>query len=1657
MVRCVAGARLGDSWRELASTPLLPQADQHCKSLPDGVCISTVHFQVRASLYHREGRRPRKPPPPAGSMQPPGSPTALPRACVRTAPYGPAPCLRVDCSRGPAPCLRVTAAALPRACVWTAFCGPAPCLRVDCSPRPCPVPACGLLSAALPRAGSRHCATRIRCVPHLVRPGNTTLMLSLERAGIGSLSRFDHALGEDARFISCIRASVTRSTDNNPVGWSPGAWGACSHECGGGNRTRAVACVDAYGIRQADSSCGAVQLPHTVSKIPEGVEVLLDVSPPRLSALVVEAGASLSIDRPNNASAPPVLLESDVIEVHGVFVLGTPAAPLLRHVVVRLSSRFSSPPFWQNDTSPFATVKTLLVTGPEARLIAQGEAHVAWTRLNATAYPGDSRVVLEHAVTWRAGHRIVVSSTDYYVRDAGVKGNMDEELEVARVEGGGRVVHFTQALKFYHHGETQMYGDTLLDERAEVALLSRNVIIESSDGDAAGAGDSERCDDEPSQTGGPASSGGWGTGREEWARSGLRRVTSEAVWWWRRRGFLDWPMWSFAGSGSWAAQHDVRGPVPRAGLRIVRAMVIAGTGGHRGRRLHSSGCWKVKVREVDGMRFGGGGHVDHADAIGLLDLGAEAGALQYIKNCSIHHTFSRAVGIRATSNATLAFNVAFENPGHAIFLERGDEVHTRVYYNLVLSTRAVVPVTLRLEHHDLHPSAFWIANALQHVQGNVAASSDGFGFWFKMSNGDTGEVLSHPQAVMSALGRFDDNVAHSNRHAGLFLWHNWLPCAPAVAACVPRSLADTIEASSQASISDPASLLNPLEASGAILGPPGYPFEAHCAGEHDAVAPMPRHPDFGDCSARSPNQVMRRFLSYKHAERGYWWGRIAGVLHYDFVFADNNQAVHGDRGGSTVERALYDLAEWAVAFTRLTIIGESRNRGAAAALCRTMRPRVAGHEDSMVGYRCTAYGESAACRVFPRSAEFRINGVTSGAPDGSARLDDTRLFNIPDRCSWFYNTNHKLLEVASGSSLHSSIAETATQDVAYGKEYVIVHGPNEPYCNGRYDRLLVELAFPYRVDLCQDACAARVACKFISFQPNSIGDCRLYDACSRIGYSLAGEGDSAANYNVYTTYRKGMKFAVKDAGNGGVAVIRDMDFQRYHVRGSEPGAYSEPQCASVPYWMSGGSNYTYTCSQTALLYRALRVNLLEGAAAAVAPVLSEAMRGDGRRKRRSLQQQAHPGAAPSAPPASGSGLDFLRYGAGEDVGSRVIGSPAGRALEMEGEGHVTWRGNDGFAVPSNQPMVGQVPALLGKRYLLRLKNTATTLAPLKMQIYLPPRDELWRPRQNYSSGTVLDLWVEIPGNRYISLQRYYHLDSLEQVRLNFDTRDHRLLKYYTWYHAMSCGNNTLVHFQLEKSFYATTGRHEEIGVLLEATLSSHDTPAYREDCSWHNNTIMYPWTDISGPLAEEESRASGAADLGAAFEATIPASDDTVFDSKLHLIVIVAIVIAGTFLLAMLGITLRSLAKLWADPLYALSPAPLPRAPEAIAATAGVDETVSDLQLLTVVRRAAEMEAYSPPPRPAEAKPAVLLAWLDDSPNTSRSASNGAAPEPLVTLKREHAPRQAWGGASTSWVPDNDGGDTAASPIISTQEPSGTQISEIQEQDFPHGSSNPGH
>lgn len=96
-----------------------------------------------------------------------------------------------------------------------------------------------------------------------------------------------------------------------------------------------------------------------------------------------------------------------------------------------------------------------------------------WTVMDTTSEVGATSITLSEAVDWQVGESFAVASTSFSPREA-------EERVISSIDRSTAdkpIISFETPLYFKHFAQIQTFGADTIDMRAEVGLLSRNVVI----------------------------------------------------------------------------------------------------------------------------------------------------------------------------------------------------------------------------------------------------------------------------------------------------------------------------------------------------------------------------------------------------------------------------------------------------------------------------------------------------------------------------------------------------------------------------------------------------------------------------------------------------------------------------------------------------------------------------------------------------------------------------------------------------------------------------------------------------------------------------------------------------------------------------------------------------------------------------------------------------------------------------------------------------------------------------------------------------------------------------------------------------------------------------------------------------------------------------
>ena len=230
--------------------------------------------------------------------------------------------------------------------------------------------------------------------------------------------------------------------------------------------------------------------------VPPAWQLVLDVPTPSLGLVRIYGSlrwcdpgvgeaACTGVAALGSDNTAAIALEAASVVVFGELSIGDPSAPYRGQALIRLTGTPDGVYLELGEDADGEYIdagsRALVVVG---KAIIKGLPRTAsWTRLGATASAGAEAVTLAEGVDWPAGARVVLASS----------GHSQDEAEVAELladAAGGAELSLTSPLTHQHFGAkaAELYGAQEVDVRAEVGLLSHNVIIEGAPAPA-GAGD----------------------------------------------------------------------------------------------------------------------------------------------------------------------------------------------------------------------------------------------------------------------------------------------------------------------------------------------------------------------------------------------------------------------------------------------------------------------------------------------------------------------------------------------------------------------------------------------------------------------------------------------------------------------------------------------------------------------------------------------------------------------------------------------------------------------------------------------------------------------------------------------------------------------------------------------------------------------------------------------------------------------------------------------------------------------------------------------------------------------------------------------------------------------------------------------------------------
>ncbi len=187
--------------------------------------------------------------------------------------------------------------------------------------------------------------------------------------------------------------------------------------------------------------------------ISEGMDVVLDVSPPGLRSLTIDGRLTFSDEL-------DLELITEWIILHGDLTIGTEANRHTRNATITFTDEVPG-----EDIMAGMGDRGIMISGGTLNL--HGSRTNSWTKLAETAEAGSTAIEVLNAAEWRVGDEIVLASTDFDPRQA-------EKRTITAISGNR--ITLDQPLEYMHFGRVTFD----VDQRGEVGMLTRNIRIQAS-------------------------------------------------------------------------------------------------------------------------------------------------------------------------------------------------------------------------------------------------------------------------------------------------------------------------------------------------------------------------------------------------------------------------------------------------------------------------------------------------------------------------------------------------------------------------------------------------------------------------------------------------------------------------------------------------------------------------------------------------------------------------------------------------------------------------------------------------------------------------------------------------------------------------------------------------------------------------------------------------------------------------------------------------------------------------------------------------------------------------------------------------------------------------------------------------------------------------
>jgi hypothetical protein len=191
--------------------------------------------------------------------------------------------------------------------------------------------------------------------------------------------------------------------------------------------------------------------------IPAGKTVVLDTATPALKGLTIEGTLVAAADADIAITADYIYLRGGRLQI------GSAQQPYLRNATITLTGSTVA------DAIPGFGNKVLAMMGGTLEMHGVPRAR-NWTKLDGGDVAAGARTIrVADATGWKAGDQIVIATS-----------SMDQNAySLVTIDSvSGNVINLREPTRNRHFGRKRMVGDIAVDVRAEVGLLTQNIVIQ---------------------------------------------------------------------------------------------------------------------------------------------------------------------------------------------------------------------------------------------------------------------------------------------------------------------------------------------------------------------------------------------------------------------------------------------------------------------------------------------------------------------------------------------------------------------------------------------------------------------------------------------------------------------------------------------------------------------------------------------------------------------------------------------------------------------------------------------------------------------------------------------------------------------------------------------------------------------------------------------------------------------------------------------------------------------------------------------------------------------------------------------------------------------------------------------------------------------------